>query len=381
MPGARKGKTAGGKYQGWYKDASGKQVWFTGTKNRAETKRIAERMEEEQRKIRLGHKEAPTSAAKNRKAAVSQIVKDYLAWGESQGGRDGRPWGDVHAKNRRRHLTFWQKVLKLKQMIDLKDCAAEVEKELQKLKEKGRSGKTLANYSESLSAFCSWALERNYLEADPLKSLSSFNTDPLTKRRAMTLDEINQLLGVCSLEERLLLETAFLSGLRAKELSKLELEHLDLKKGGLHLDAAWTKNRKPGFQPVPEDLLERLEAFARSGKPKEIYEERYRRRGSTQKPPAKPLLYVPSHTARTLDRLLEKAGIPKQTPAGKMDFHACRTAYITLVIESGATIKEAQVLARHSTADLTMNVYGRVREDRLGSVVKGIGQKLGSSLK
>jgi hypothetical protein len=33
------------------------------------------------------------------------------------------------------------------------------------------------------------------------------------------------------------------------------------------------------------------------------------------------------------------------TPAGKLDCHAVRLAYINLVIESGVTGKEAQVLA------------------------------------
>ena len=54
---------------------------------------------------------------------------------------------------------------------------------------------------------------------------------------------------------------------------------------------------------------------------------------------------------------------------GKIDFHACRTACVNLVLESGATVTEAQELARHSTPDLTMNVYGRTREDRLTQAV------------
>jgi len=48
-----------------------------------------------------------------------------------------------------------------------------------------------------------------------------------------------------------------------------------------------------------------------------------------------PLLYVPSHPARELDKDLETAGIPKHTPEGKVDFHACRVAYISLLFEAG----------------------------------------------
>ena len=78
--------------------------------------------------------------------------------------------------------------------------------------------------------------------------------------------------------------------------------------------------------------------------------------------------------ARTLDSDLEAAGVPKNNPNGKLDFHACRTAYINLVLESGlATSKEVQELARHSTLDLTMNVYGRTRDERLSAAVESIG--------
>jgi len=41
-----------------------------------------------------------------------------------------------------------------------------------------------------------------------------------------------------------------------------------------------------------------------------------------------------------------------------------------LVIETGVTVKEAQELARHSTPELTMNTYGRVREARLEEAVE-----------
>jgi len=63
-----------------------------------------------------------------------------------------------------------------------------------------------------------------------------------------------------------------------------------------------------------------------------------------------------------MDKDLKAADIPKWTPEGKIDFHACRTAYITFVLESGTDLKTAQTLARHSTPDLTMNVYGKARQ-------------------
>ena len=51
------------------------------------------------------------------------------------------------------------------------------------------------------------------------------------------------------------------------------------------------------------------------------------------KAPKNPLLYVPSGPSRDLAKDLKAAGIPKHTPGGKVDFHACRVAYINMVLE------------------------------------------------
>jgi hypothetical protein len=72
---------------------------------------------------------------------------------------------------------------------------------------------------------------------------------------------------------------------------------------------------------------------------------------------------------------IKAAGIPKYTPQGKLDFHACRVAFINLMLDQGdVTPKEVQELARHSTLDLTMNVYGRVRGGRLAEAVEKAGK-------
>lgn len=86
--------------------------------------------------------------------------------------------------------------------------------------------------------------------------------------------------------------------------------------------------------------------------------------------------HVPSSLSRDLDKDLKAANIPKIAPGGKLDFHTCRLAYINFVLERGASVKEAQTLARHATADLTMNVYGCVREERLSQVVEEVAENL-----
>ena len=70
---------------------------------------------------------------------------------------------------------------------------------------------------------------------------------------------------------------------------------------------------------------------------------------------------------------LTKAQVPIDTDEGVADFHACRVAYVSFVIEAGATVKEAQSMARHSNPDLTLNVYARAKEERLSELAEKVG--------
>ena len=224
-------------------------------------------------------------------------------------------------------------------------------------------------------------MQRGYLSVDPLCALAPFDTTPVTRRRALTGEEISRLLEACAPHRRILLETAFLSGLRANELRNLTVEDLDLVECGLRLRAKWTKNRQEGFQPLPRSLVDRLHQHAQSGEPVRYYARFYARKDTHPTMPNNPLLYVPTHPSRDMDIDLDAAGIPKKTSAGKVDFHAARVAYINLVLESGVNVKQAQALARHSVPEMTMNVYGRTREEQLSQAVEQVAKSIRSTRK
>jgi hypothetical protein len=78
---------------------------------------------------------------------VGEVVDEYLAWGESQGGRNGRPWGQEHMRKRQTHLVWWQKRLSLETLADIAGILPLVEKSLRELQNNGRAGKTLTNYA------------------------------------------------------------------------------------------------------------------------------------------------------------------------------------------------------------------------------------------
>jgi len=356
MPGVRKEAGPTGRFQGWHFDARHRRRWFWGTHDRDETLRMARRLEDDALQVRLGYRPAPKPADLHRDRSVKKTVQEYLAWGAAHGGRGGRPWSLEHAHHRKNLLRWWVDRLGLAIMADLDGIMPRAEVALLNLYKRGRAGKTICNYTEALRAFCRWCVEREYLSENPLTGLVPFDTTPKTRRRALTAAELKRLLAVAPPWRRLLYETAAASGLRRGELMALRVKHLDTKRGGLRLEGAWTKNRKDGFQYLPKSLVKRL-ARAKRGKH-----------------PGDRLLRVPYETGKWIKRDLKKARIPQSTEAGEIDFHALRVAYVTFVLEAGASAKEAQVLARHSTLALTMETYARAREDRLADLAEAVGQ-------
>ena len=75
-------------------------------------------------------------------------------------------------------------------------------------------------------------------------------------------------------------------------------------------------------------------------------------------PPQTPLFNVPDGLLRILDRDLKLAKIPKVDERGRtVDVHAMRTTFGTHLSRGGVAPRTAQAAMRHSTIDLTMNVY------------------------
>ena len=81
-------------------------------------------------------------------------------------------------------------------------------------------------------------------------------------------------------------------------------------------------------------------------------------RGEHQLPTAPVFRCVPSTVRLRED--LAAAGIPYETGAGVLDFHALRVTYATMLARAGVSLVQAQQLMRHSDPKLTANVYTRL---------------------
>ena len=363
MPGILSKKTKDGKWRAWYRshltgsDGRRKTLKFTGTRSRRETLTLAQERQVQEDRIVAGLIPAPEERQPWRDFV--DTVQDYLAYGEAQGGRGGRPWGRVHARNQRARLAWWHEQIGFQTLADLMHALRPVETALVRLRDRGRTSKTLRDYQESLQSFCRWCIDRGYLPSDPLARLRKFDMTPQVNRRPLTTAEIARIMALVPPDRVLLYEVALFTGLRAGELAHLRGWHLDMERGGLRLEAEWTKNRRPGFQPLPRYLLEKL--------------------AGTSASPSDALLDVPSHPARTFDKDLHIAGIAKDSPDGVLVFHSWRATYGTLLDELGASPKETQELMRHATPMLTMQRYVQARFDRRQRLVEDMANVIWSA--
>jgi len=188
-------------------------------------------------------------------------------------------------------------------------------------------------------------------------------------------------------ERGLVYKTAVLTGLRRGELASITVGQicLDVDPAYLILEAADEKSRDGANIPLQADLADDLrgwlaemvaerqndasEAFGvrfdqnAAKAPKPHRSDSARRKGHscqerTGLPSDTPLFHVPRQLFRILDRDLRAAGIPKVDDRGrKIDVHALRHSFGTLLSKAGVTPRTAQEAMRHSTIDLTMNVY------------------------
>jgi integrase len=197
-----------------------------------------------------------------------------------------------------------------------------------------------------------WCVVSKLVDTNPVQHFSKLNdTDPPRERRALSADEFSRLIEstltapnyrrLTGEDRAMLYLVAAYSGLRASELSSLTPESFDLDNGCIVVAAAHSKRRRIDRQPVRADLVELLRGWL----------------------PGRPggKLWAGSWSNNAAEMIrddLKAAGVAYVDDAGKVaDFHALRHTYISSLAMANVPIKVAQVLARHSTVTLTMDIY------------------------
>jgi integrase len=254
---------------------------------------------------------------------------------------------------------------------------------LRSLRIRGRSVKTSNLYLDAIKQFALWLVQDRRMPDNPFAHLSGGNVklDRRHDRRTLTPEELRAVIqtarhsklefrGLKGPDRAILYSVACASGFRASELASLgpEAFALNNEPPTVTLSAEHAKNGRTAVQPLPTDIVPVLREYM-AGRPNAA--------------PLWPGTW-PKKAAEMICMDLEKAGIPYAVdgPDGPLyaDFHALRHSYIALLDRSGATLKEAMQLARHSDPKLTMAVYGRAQLHDLGQAVSRLPSLLGPDM-
>ncbi len=171
-------------------------------------------------------------------------------------------------------------------------------------------------------------------------------------------DETRQRLERLGRERALIYKTLILTGLRKNELASITVGQCRLtgSRPFIELASADEKNRQGSDIPIRSDLAAELTDWIK-GKPGQRQTIRLDEKTNAADP-GEPLFTVPAGLVRILDRDLIAAEIPKVDERGySVDVHAMRHSFGSLLSQGGVAPRTAQAAMRHSSIDLTMNVY------------------------
>lgn len=254
-----------------------------------------------------------------------------------------------HCADVKRQLLMLSEVARVDRLSGI--TAATVERVLEHRGEKLNNGaRTLNKARGAFLAFVRWAVKVGRMRENPLATVPRMDelNDRKRRRRALTDKEIASLFHVAEQRGRLAFyATALYSGLRRSELGRLTWGDVDLDAGTITVREGKAKHRIDAV-PVHPDLAGHLRGI----------------RPEIPHPSARVFTEVPDFDARRAD--FEAAGIAEVDSEGRRaDLHALRATLATLLARQGVQVQVAQRIMRHSTVDLTLRSYTKLRIDDL----------------
>ena len=153
----------------------------------------------------------------------------------------------------------------------------------------------------------------------------------------MSDEEVLRLLaGAQSLRDRALLETAYATGMRVSEVTRLLITDIDSRRMVIRIEQG--KGRKDRYVMLSPALLATLREYWRTSKPRVFL---FTGVGGTR-----PLCV--SAAQKAFDRARLQAGIKKP-----VSFHTLRHSFATHLIESGTSVRTIQALLGHRSLQTT----------------------------
>lgn len=233
------------------------------------------------------------------------------------------------------------------------------------------SAQTMNHYLTNLRTFTRWLVKEDILPSDPLAGIEKLNADRQRtfERRSLTDEEIGRLLtaaetdtvtrrGLTGPTRAAAYRIAIYTGLRRGEIAQLRRSwfRLDNTPPTINLPATATKNGQAVSQIVPDHVAASLRPWLVT-----VDEMPFADWGI-------------DHAASALRDDLRNAGIEPETDAGRVDFHALRATFVTLLARASIPIQHAQRLARLSSPAIMMKHYAKLGEQDLAEKVADLGK-------
>jgi len=231
---------------------------------------------------------------------------------------------------------------------------------LWRVSEKGLSKTTLARKSASIRAFTAWLYKNGNLDSDPglkLRSPKASRTLPkVVSREAMSgifekLEPSATPDNPAAIQDLLMIELLYGSGIRVSELVGLNLEDIDYGRKILRVTGKGNKQRMVPFSDPAGDALE---TWIRVGRPQ--FENEV----------SQSALLINSRGKRVGVRQVYAlvASLLSDTAVGQAGPHALRHSAATHLLDGGADLRAVQELLGHSSL-ATTQIYTHVSVDRL----------------
>lgn len=233
--------------------------------------------------------------------------------------------------------------------------------------------RTINHCVSAIRTFGEWLEENAHLELNPFRYLKGVSAAGKEKiiRRAPTIEEIGKIVAAAERhrdhggrtfrgsDRAIVYLVAWATGLRVKELRSTRLGWftLDGSSPALRVPGEHTKNGKAATQPLPAWLVKRLCSWHAAA-------TETRGAGGVAFP------NMPEVMAPWVRKDLAAAGFDFETRDGRFDFHAIRGGFTTQLQDGGASVKEAQLAARHADSATTLKHYTKASEAKIAAAVE-----------
>lgn len=141
------------------------------------------------------------------------------------------------------------------------------------LLDRDSSARTRNNYRVWASAFCSWLIEKQYLETNPVEKIKSLSEEQKF-RSALTKEDLQRMkeyLEETNKHYLLACRMEYYTFIRPDELSNIRLSDIKIKEQKVFISSTISKNRRDGMVGLNDELLKLMIELSTFDAPSNYY--------------------------------------------------------------------------------------------------------------